>query len=297
MFLTEMIRRHTVGGAAVTEELIPGFKFSRASYLAGLMRPQIIKDLELEKYGFKYLPRNPSSFTPTLRNSVYGGKYLLLGEDEKENWKSISQFSVKDADAFPKYEEFLGKIRDLIQPILDNPLPSPLQGHLSDKMRSMNTSYQLVKVGFRHQEILVPFYELMMGPADHILNRWFDSEILKTTLATDAVVGALISPKQNGSAYVLLHHCMGEAAGKKGVWSYMEGGMGAVSQSIARSAKNHGADIITNATVKRILCDGGKVRGVLMADGSEISAEIVLSGCTPYHTFLVACTIFINCII
>lgn len=251
------------------------------------MRPQIIKDLELEKYGFKYLPRNPSSFTPTLQNSAYRGKYLILGEDEQENWKSIAQFSVKDADAFPKYEEFLGKVRDLIQPILDNPLPNPMQGSITERIRSMNTAYQLMKIGYKNQEILVPFYELMMGPADHILNRWFESEILKTTLATDAVVGALISPKQNGSAYVLLHHCMGEAAGKKGVWSYMEGGMGAVSESIARSAKNHGAEIVTNATVKRILCDGDRVRGVQMMDGSEILADTVLSGCTPYHTFLV----------
>jgi hypothetical protein len=102
-------RRYIVGGAAVTEEMVPGFKFSRASYLAGLLRPQIIADLELEKFGFKYLPRNPSSFTPTLMDSPYAGKYLILGEDEEENYKSIAQFSVKDAEAYPHYEEFLGE--------------------------------------------------------------------------------------------------------------------------------------------------------------------------------------------
>ena len=100
-------RRHLVGGGAVTEEMVPGFKFSRASYLAGLLRPSIIKELELEKYGFKYLPRNPSSFTPTLTDSPHKGKYLLLGDDQKANWESIAQFSKHDADAFPMYEDFL----------------------------------------------------------------------------------------------------------------------------------------------------------------------------------------------
>ena len=116
-------RRHIIGGAAVTEEIIPGFKFSRASYLAGLLRPQIIKDLNLEKYGFKYLPRNPSSFTPTLPNSAYKGKYLILGSDEAANYASIAQFSVKDAEAYPHYEAFLEKIREVMQPLLDHPLP------------------------------------------------------------------------------------------------------------------------------------------------------------------------------
>lgn len=109
---------------------------------------------------------------------------------------------------------------------------------------------------------------------------------MKTTLATDAVVGALVSLKQNGSAYVLLHHVMGEAAGKKGVWSYVEGGMGSISNAIASSAKAHGAEIITNATVKKILYENNKVTGVQMADGSEIYSDIVISGTTPYHTFL-----------
>lgn len=102
-------RRHCVGGAAVTEEIVPGFKFSRASYLAGLLRPDIISDLQLEKYGFKYLPRDPSSFTPTTLNSENQGKYLILGQDEAKNYQSIAQFSKNDADNYPKYEEYLGR--------------------------------------------------------------------------------------------------------------------------------------------------------------------------------------------
>jgi phytoene dehydrogenase-like protein len=205
-------RRHCVGGAAVTEEIIPGFKFSRASYLAGLLRPQIIEDLNLAKYGFKYLSRDPSSFTPTLLNSKHKGKYLLLGSNEKENWESIAQFSKKDADAYFKYEEFLGKVREILQPLLDAAPPDIFYGTVQDRVRALKTIAQLTSVGYRHREILVRFYELMVGPAQQILDRWFESDVLKATLATDAVIGAAVSPRQNGSAYVLVHHGSSPAA-------------------------------------------------------------------------------------
>jgi hypothetical protein len=168
-------RRHILGGAAVTEEIEPGFKYSRASYLAGLLRPQIIEDLSLEKYGFKYIPRNPSSFTPTKQGSKYNGKYLVLGSDEQANWDSIAQFSKKDADAFPKYEEFLGKIRDIMQPILDNPPMDPTQGRWAEQQATLRGMATLARKAYEHRDILVPFYELMVGPAEHILDRSFPS--------------------------------------------------------------------------------------------------------------------------
>merc|ERR1719428_190669 len=112
---------------------------------------------------------------------------------------------------------------------------------------------QLMKVGYQNREVLLPFYELFTGPAQQILDRWFESEILKTTLATDAVIGSIVSPRQNGSAYVLLHHVMGEVAGRKGVWSYARGGMGGVSDAIASAAKEAGAEIVTNASVAEIV--------------------------------------------
>lgn len=283
-------RRHVVGGAAITEEMVPGFKFSRASYLAGLLRPHIIKELELEKFGFKYLPRNPSSFTPSKLDSFYKGKYLLLGEDEEANWQSIAQFSRRDADNYPKYEAFLGKVRDIMQPMLDHPpMDLSFTGNLPEKLRALQKMSETCRQVIQHAEVLPSFYELFTGPAEPILHRWFESDILKTTLATDAVIGALISPKQNGSAYVLLHHVMGEAAGKKGVWAYVQGGMGAVSASIAASAKSHGAEILTNAVVHEILIDparGNKAYGVRMADGSVLESDIILSNVTPYQTFL-----------
>jgi hypothetical protein len=275
-------RRHLVGGAAVTEEMIPGFKFSRGSYLAGLLRPKVIKDLNLHAYGLKYLPRDPSSFTPSLLKGPNQGKYLLLGSNEHKNWESIAQFNKKDADMYPKYEAFLHQIRELVQPILDYP-PMDLisAGNQSqDYFRHLAGLKQLVKVGAKNREVLMPFYELFTAPASHILDRWFESEMLKTTLATDAVIGANISPKHNGSAYVLLHHVMGEAAGKPGVWAYVEGGMGAISDAVAASAKAKGAQIVCNASVKRILHQTGpqgqhKVTGVQLEDGTKLESGTV----------------------
>lgn len=303
--VTVLERRHLVGGASVTEELFPGFKYSRAAYLAGLLRPQIIEELELKKRGFKYISRDPSSFTPTLLDSKYAGKYLMLGSNDQANWKSIAQFSECDADAYVKYEEFLGQVRDVLQPLLDAAPPTldPTKHSLKETAYNLSTLSQLARVGFRNREVLVPFYELFVGPATQLLDRWFDSDILKATLATDAVIGALVSPSQPGSAYVLLHHVMGEADGRKGVWAYVEGGMGKVSDTVADAAKEYGAEIVTNATVKRILTNdvgsssghvagrkgqhtGPRVVGVEMADGSRLFADVVVAGCAPHHALL-----------
>lgn len=198
-------KRHCIGGAAVTEEIYPGFKFSRASYLAGLFRPQIIKDLELVKYGFEYISRNPSSFTPTLSNSKYKGKYLLLGSDENSNYQSIAQFSKNDAENYIKYEAFLTQIRELIQPLLDHPPPDLFQKNISWKERLDIILYlnNLFWMGFRNRKLLLPFYELLVGSAKTILDRYFDSDILKATLATDAVIGAMHSPSQQGKVVVV----------------------------------------------------------------------------------------------
>ncbi len=244
-------RRHLVGGAAVTEQLYPGFKFSRASYLAGLLRPSIITELSLEKYGFEYLPRDPSSFTPSHPNGPLGGRSLLLGADDATTRASIAQFSAKDADAYPRYEEFLSAAREIVQPLLDGPPPNPFSGGKRKETRAtISQLAQVLRTGMQHRQHLANIYELFTAPASHILDRWFESEILKTTLATDAVIGAMVSPTHAGSAYVLLHHVMGEAAGRKGVWAYVRGGMGAVSNAIAQAAQAAKAEIITNATVK-----------------------------------------------
>lgn len=272
-------RRPLLGGAACTEELIPGFHFSRASYVAGLLRPQIVKDLGLEtKHGLRFLPRDPSSYTPT---RAAGQPSLMIGSDLQATCASIAQFSKRDAVAYPAYEAFLSQAQDLIAPLLNGPLPSPRDG-----WHGLQQGRRLLAAVVRHRAILPQFYELLTAPATHILDRYFESQILKTTLATDAVIGAMHPPSAPGSGYLLLHHCMGEVHGRKGVWAYVQGGMGSVSQAIADAARDAGADICTDVAVDQILVHDGCASGVRLADGTELTARTVLSNATPYHTFV-----------
>lgn len=247
-------RRHVIGGAAVTEELIPGFKFSRCSYLQSLLRPSVIQELELKRHGMKLLKRDPSSFTPCL-----DGRYLLLGPDKELNHSEISKFSLRDADAYPRYESQLESFCKFLDPILDSPTPENLEGAASfgDKMKNKvyKSSFwsaclhRAVSLG---QKEMVNFMDLLTSPASKVLNNWFESDVLKATLATDAVIGSTASVHTPGSGYVLLHHVMGETNGERGIWSYVEGGMGSVSLAISHAAKEAGAHIVTNAEVSQL---------------------------------------------
>eukprot|EP00742_Colponemidia_sp_Colp-10_P008874 GILJ01009638.1.p1 GENE.GILJ01009638.1~~GILJ01009638.1.p1 ORF type:complete len:581 (+),score=102.40 GILJ01009638.1:22-1743(+) len=274
-------RRHILGGAAVTEELHPGFKYSRASYVLSLLRPTIKKDLELEKHGLKLLPRSPSSFTP-----MKDGRYLLLGPDGKLNHQEISKFSVKDAEAFDKYEGMLEKCAEFIDPMLDEvPLELHKKQPLKEQLSTLKTVGGIASRAWKMGRHLTGFWEVLTAPASYILDKWFESEVLKATIATDGVIGAMVSPSTPGSGYVLLHHVMGETNGARGVWAYVQGGMGALSDAIAKAAVSHGARLETNQTVQRIVVNNGKVQGVQLADGSVISAPIVLSNATPHITY------------
>ncbi|KAJ6420081.1 hypothetical protein OIU84_030074 [Salix udensis] len=282
-------RRHVIGGAAVTEELIPGFKFSRCSYLQSLLRPSLIRELELGRHGLKLLKRNPSSFTPCL-----DGSYLLLGPDRELNHSEISKFSVNDANAYHRYEKQLENFCKLMDPLLDSPPPETTQNgasfndRLKDKFRKSvfwaSFMRQALSLG---QKDLVDFMDLLLSPASKVLNKWFESDVLKATLATDAVIGSTASVHTPGSGYVLLHHVMGETDGDRGIWSYVEGGMGSVSSAIANAARESGAHIVTSAEVSKLMVkDSGTVNGVLLADGTEVISPIVLSNATPYKTFM-----------
>ncbi|KAG9472438.1 hypothetical protein GDO78_019513 [Eleutherodactylus coqui] len=284
-------RRHLIGGAAVTEEIIPGFKFSRASYLLSLLRPQVYKDLELKRHGLKIYFRDPHSFTPLLENvSGRPPSFLLLGGDMAENQRQIAQFSQKDAKAYPKYEEFMNRLVAAIDPLLDAPpadIAAITRGPLTKRLKSLKTLRPLLKAGITLGSQLPKYYQVLTAPISKILDEWFESEPLKCTLATDAVIGAMSSPNTPGSGYVLLHHVMGELEGKKGSWGYVEGGMGMVSNAIAKSAEESGAEIYTEKTVNQILVDDeGKAIGVVLQDGTEIRSRLVLSNATPHHTFL-----------
>ncbi|KAJ8770654.1 hypothetical protein K2173_021301 [Erythroxylum novogranatense] len=282
-------RRQVIGGAAVTEELIPGFKFSRCSYLQSLLRPSIIKELELARHGLKLLKRSPSSFTPCI-----DGRYLLLGPNRDLNRSEISKFSVRDADTYPRYEKQLEKFCEFMEPLLDSPPPESLpsvssfHAQFKDKIQKSVfwTSFLQRAVSLGQRDV-VDFLELLLSPASKVLNSWFESDVLKATLGTDAVIGTTGSVHTPGSGYVLLHHVMGETDGDRGVWSYVEGGMGSVSMAIGKAAREAGAQIFTNAEVSHVtINDSGKVNGVLLADGSRVLSSIVLSNATPYKTFM-----------
>uniref|UniRef100_A0A2K6FHI7 Pyridine nucleotide-disulfide oxidoreductase domain-containing protein 2 n=1 Tax=Propithecus coquereli TaxID=379532 RepID=A0A2K6FHI7_PROCO len=285
-------RRHVIGGAAVTEEIVPGFKFSRASYLLSLLRPQIYTDLELKKHGLRLHLRNPYSFSPMLEEAT-GGKVprsLLLGTDMVENQKQIAQFSQKDAQAFPRYEEFMNRLALAIDPLLDAApvdLAAFQRGSLLQRVRSLSTLKPLLQAGRTLGAQLPRYYEVLTAPIAKVLDQWFESEPLKATLATDAVIGAMASPRTQGSGYVLLHHVMGGLEGMRGAWGYVQGGMGALSEAIASSATTHGASIFTEKAVAKVqVSSAGRVRGVVLRDGTEVRSKVVLSNASPQVTFL-----------
>lgn len=284
-------KRHVIGGAAVTEEIVPGFKFSRCSYVLSLLRPKIIKDLQLKEHGLRVYSRDPFSFVP-LRNpgdDPDSPKFLLLGADMEENKKQIGQFSEKDAMAYPKYEEFIEKLVVAVTPLLDEPPPDLYkfnQSSLFSKIKQFKNILPLVRLMKSLGRDSLSFYELMTTPASKFLDSWFESEPLKASLATDAVIGAMVSPHTPGSSYVFLHHLVGQANGVIGAWGYPEGGMGAVSGAIAKAATSHGAMIETEADVREIVVSDNETKGVVLADGRFIKSNIVLSNATPEVTFL-----------
>jgi phytoene dehydrogenase-like protein len=270
-------RREVLGGACVTEELWPGFKVSTAAYVNSLLRPEIIRDLELKRHGFKMLPRNPSSFTP-----FPDGQSLLLGPNKAQTHKEVAKFSAKDADALPKYERMLERVAAFIEPTLTRTPPNPWSFRPRNLMQLARLGLGFARLGTDGQKAV----EILTGAATPILDRWFDSEQLKVTLATDAIIGAMASPSMPGTAYVLFHHVMGECDGIRGVWGYVRGGMGGISSALASSARENGAEIRTSAEVSRILVKGGHVAGVVLKDGSEIRARRVASGADAHVTFL-----------
>ena len=270
-------RRYLVGGACVTEEnVFPGFKVSTAAYVNSLFSPEIIDELRLKDYGFAVLERNPSSFTPFL-----DGRYLLMGADMKLNVEQIGKFSAKDAEAYPKYEKMLERVADLIEPTLKMTPPNLLHPGIKGTWDLFTLGRSAQKLGTGLSEAL----EVLTGAARPILDRWFESEQLKGTLATDAIIGAFASPSMPGTAYVLFHHVMGQSNGKRGVWSYVKGGMGGLTQALATVAKELGVEIRTESEVARILVRDGAVYGVALTTGEEFLAPKVASGVDPRWTF------------
>jgi phytoene dehydrogenase-like protein len=270
-------RRELIGGCVVTEELWPGFKVSTASYVNSLFRPEIIRDLELKRHGFTMLPRNPSSFTP-----LPDGRYLLMGPDKQTTHREVSKFSKRDADNLPKFEAMLERVAGFLEPMLMETPPNPWSNAPGNLMKLAETAWNFRKLGLDGQKAI----EILTGAANPILDRWFESEEVKTTISTDAIIGAFATPSMPGTAYVLFHHVMGECDGVRGVWGYVRGGMGALSNAIAAAAKERGAEIKVSAPVSRILVQNGRAVGVALANGDEHHATTVVSCVDAQVTFL-----------
>ena len=269
-------RRGILGGCCITEETWPGYRVSTAAYVNSLMRPEIIRDLELKKHGFEMIPRSPSSFSP-----FPDGRFLMMGPDKELTHREIAKFSKKDAENYPKFEAMLTRVADFLEPLLDVTPPNPWGG-IGDLFRLGKIGWNFRKLG---RDLGGEALEILTGAATPILNRWFESEELKATISTDAVIGAFASPSMPGTAYVLFHHVMGECNGVRGVWGYVRGGMGTLSESIASAARSYGAEIRNDAEVANIITKDGKAVGVALKDGTEFRAAKVASCADANVTF------------
>ncbi len=258
-------RRRVVGGASVTEEVFPGVKFSRLAYSAGLLRPEIIADLELAKFGYEAHPFDPQFFLP-----FPNGDSILLWNDNDKNTKELARFSKKDADTYPKYVRFWTEVMELIEAmVLEAPPP----------LRDLIGMFQ----GAEAEELAK---RILLQSAAELLDEFFESDQVKAMLVTATTIGLPAGPKTPGTALMLGHMLLHEINGVKQTFGYAKGGMGGISEALAKAARHFGAEIHLGAGVTRILTKDGKAVGVELADGTRIDAKMVLSSLDVKTTFL-----------
>jgi phytoene dehydrogenase-like protein len=271
-------RRPIVGGACVTEEVFPGYRVSTTSYLVSLLQEKVVRDLELRRYGYEALPKDPAYFAP-----YPDGRYLFMYRDLQRTCEEIAKFSPRDAARYPAYEAFVERLAQFVEPLL-------LQSPPNLPPRDGQDLLALARIGRRligcSAAELGDLARIFGASANDVLDRWFESEQLKVALATDGVIGTNGGPSTPGTAYVLLHHVMGGVGGARGLWGFVRGGMGAIAEALAASARAHGAEIRTEAEVARILVRDGRAYGVALRDGTEYRARRIVSNADPKRTFL-----------
>ncbi len=270
-------RRHVVGGACVTEEIVPGYKFSTTSYMCTLLRPQIIRDLELAKHGFELLPC-PISFTP-----FTDGSHLLTGVGASEDAKSIARFSTHDAETFPRFSSAMERVAAVLRPTLDEPPPDFSSLGVSGFIDLLKTGGRFRKLSRADQALLVKVFTMSFG---ELVDEWFESPQIKASLAPAGTIGIWGSPRTPGTAFLVLHYHMGGATDEPGLWGFVRGGMGGLTQAMAASARSHGAEIRVSSPVEQILVRDGAAQGVVLQGGEEILGRIILSNADPKRTFL-----------
>jgi phytoene dehydrogenase-like protein len=260
-------RRHLVGGAAVTEEIFPGFHFSVCSYVVSLLRPEIIRELELRRHGLELLPLE-GTFTPLADD------YLWRPEEKAACHREIARHSRADADAYEAFTTEMRHMAAFVKPLLGMTPPDPSAMDLRGALDALSLARQFRALSHPRQQLLV---QLLSSSALDFVERWFTSDVLKATLASSGIIGTFLGVRSPGTAYVLLHHYMGELDGEFRSWGLPRGGTGAVSNSIAAAAREAGAVVRTNAPVERIRVEGGRARRVVLASGEEIAAPTIVS--------------------
>jgi phytoene dehydrogenase-like protein len=270
-------RRERVGGAAVTEEIFPGFKFSVFSYVVSLLRPEIIRDLELPRHGLHILPLE-STLTP-----LPNGDYLAGWSDHDQNRRELYRHSPRDAEALDEFGRLLYHMAMAVKPILGLVPPDPTSLSPRDLLGLLKLGRHFRSLGAERFHAL---YKLMTMSSADFLDEWFETEALKGTKSASGIIGTFLGPRSPGTAYVLLHHYMGEIDGAFRAWGFAKGGTGAVSEAIASAARAAGAEIRTAAPVARVTVRGGRATGVVLDNGEEIDARAVVSGLDPRRTFL-----------
>ena len=278
--VTVLERRAVVGGAAVTEEFHPGFRNSVAAYTVSLLNPKVIRDLDLAGHGLRIVERRCANFLPTA-----DGGYLLTGEGRTQ--AEVARFSARDAARLPEYAERLEAVADVLRELALTTPPNVLEGSwraaLPELVRAARVGGRLRRLDMSSRRELLALFAMSAGD---YLDNWFESEPLKAVYGFDGIVGNYASPYTAGSAYVLLHHVFGEVNGKRGAWGHAIGGMGAITQAMARAATARGALLRVSSAVREVLVEGDRAVGVLTESGESLRVAAVISNLNPKLLYL-----------
>jgi phytoene dehydrogenase-like protein len=270
-------RRYVVGGAAVTEEVFPGFKFSVCSYVVSLLRPEIIRELDLPRHGLEILPLD-GTFTP-----MQNGDHLWRVNDHAKTRREIARHSKLDAEAYDEYGKAMIEMGRFVKPILGMMPPDPKSLNIKGLMDLLflGRRFQRLPLEDKYNQI-----QLMTMSAVDFLDRWFETDVLKATMSASGIIGTFLGIRSPGTAYVLLHHYMGEIDGAFRSWGFARGGTGAISNAIADAAREAGAEIRTEASIEKIIVKNGQATGVILENGDDMYAHVVSSSVDPRLTFM-----------
>src|SRR2546423_2012457 len=270
-------RRHVLGGAAVTEEVFPGFKFSVCSYVVSLLRPELIRELDLRRHGLEILPLD-GTFTP-----MPSGDYLWRVNDHAKTRREIARHSRLDAEAYDEYGKAMVEMAHFVKPIMNMTPPDPASLNPKGLMEllTMGRRFQKLAAEDKYNQV-----QLMTMSAVDFLDQWFETDVLKATMSASGIIGTFLGVRSPGTAYVLLHHYMGEIDGAFRAWGFARGGTGAISNAIADAAREAGVEIRSQTSIAKIILKNGQARGVVLENGDEIYADIISSSVDPRLTFM-----------